>query len=125
MVLMMGGGVMVVGNLQGQETIEVLTKTYGGEDAYGNPIEVETSYEIKNALVAQQGSIIEYDMFSTNPEIEIVVYVNKKWHNVIKSTDVVLYNGKRYEQVNYPTLWKPFKGSIIKPKLIIGLKTVG
>ena len=125
MVLMMGGGVMVVGNLQGQETIEVLTKTYGGEDAYGNPIEVETSYEIKNALVAQQGSTIEYDMFSTNSEIEIVVYLNKKYHNVIKSTDVVLYNGKRYEQVNYPTLWKPFKGSIIKPKLIIGLKTVG
>lgn len=122
---MMGGGVMVVGNLQGQETIEILTKTYGDEDIYGNAVEVETSYEINNALVAQQGSTIEYDMFSTNPEIEIVIYVNKKWHNVIKSTDVVLYNGKRYEQVDYPTLWKPFKGSIIKPKLIIGLKTMG
>lgn len=118
---------MAVGNIIGTETIEVLTKTYGDEDedAYGNPIEVNTSYEIDNVLVAEQGSTIEYDLFQTNPEIEIVLYLNKKWLNVIKSTDVVKYNGKKYKQVDYPTIWKPFKGSIIKPRLIIGLKASG
>ena len=124
--LVVDGGVMVmVMGLVGTETIKVFTKSYGDEDIYGNPTIINTEYVIDNVLVAQQGSVIEYDLFQTNPEIEIVLYLNKKWHNVILSTDVIEYRGKKYQQVDYPTLWKPFKGSIIKPKLIIGLKHVG
>lgn len=104
----------------GRESITVVSKTWTGEDDYGNPIESTTSRIIKNVLVGQTGSTIIYGLSVTNTEIDIVLYLSSR--EVIKSSDEFIYQDRHYLQSGTPTLWRPSAGSINKPKLIVNLK---
>lgn len=108
--------------IAGKEKIILLKKSYTDVDEYNNPVESEIELEIDNVLVAHNSSAIDYDLFSAAAEIDITIYLNASYKDLIKNNDEFEYNGKRYKIVDSPILWETFKGSKIKPKLIIGLK---
>lgn len=104
----------------GREVVTVISKGWSGEDAKGNPVEFKTEREIKNVLVAQSGSTINYGLQDTNIETDIALYLNPR--EEIKSTDEFIYKGRTYQQTSEPIRWVPSRGSIVKPKLIVNLK---
>lgn len=104
----------------GREVVKVLSKTWGPEDAKGNPTETKTERLIKNVLVGYSGSTINYGLAATDTEIDLVMHINAR--EVILPTDEFIYDGRNYQQVGLPTLWKVARGSIVKPKWIVNLK---
>jgi hypothetical protein len=105
----------------GREIVKVVSKSYGTVDNKGNPTEVKTERVIRNVLVAQSGSTINYGLHDTSKEIDIELYLNAR--EDILSDDEFIYEGRNYQQVGEPTLWKTARGSITKPKLIVRLKS--
>lgn len=108
--------------IAGKEKITLIKKSYTDEDEYGNPVETFIEIEINNVLVSQDSSVMVNTLFESSAEVDITIYINKKYSNQIEDNDEFLYRGERYEIVDAPILWETFKGSKIKPKLIIGLK---
>lgn len=106
--------------IAGRESITVVSKSFGSEDEYGNPIETKTERVIKNVLVGQTGSTIIYGLHDTASQIDITVYMRST--EKINPTDEFIYNDRTYHQSGMPTLWRPAAGSINKPKLIVNLK---
>ena len=108
--------------IAGKEKITLIKKTYTDVDEFNNPIEQEVEIEIDNVLVSQDSAVMINTLFESSAEVDITIYINRKYYNQIEDNDEFLYRGERYEIVDAPILWETFKGSKIKPKLIIGLR---
>lgn len=108
--------------IAGKEKIILIKKTYTDVDEFNNPIEQEVEIEIDNVLVSQDSAVMINTLFESSAEVDITAYLNKKYYSQISDEDEFLYRGERYTIVDSPILWETFKGSKIKPKLIIGLR---
>ena len=108
--------------IAGKEKVVLLKKSYTDVDDFNNPIETETKIEIDNVLVSQDSSVMINTLFESSAEVDITIYLNKKYYSEISNEDEFEYRGKKYTIVDSPILWETFKGSKIKPKLIIGLR---
>jgi hypothetical protein len=106
--------------ITGQEVITVVSKSYFGEDDYGNPVEVLSTREVRNVLIANSSSLIDYQIHQDALTVDIMAFLPAA--NTIKLDDEIIYNGKNYKQSGASTLWRGPKRSIIKPKLILLLK---
>lgn len=109
-------------SITGREKITVISKAFGSDDEYGNPVETITERVIKNVLVGQTGSTIIYGLHDTASQDDLTVYMSAK--EKIRPSDEFVYEGRSYHQTSLPTLWKTSAGSIVKPKLIVNLKAV-
>ena len=114
--------VWVMNMIAGKEKMTLLKKSYTDVDEFNNPIETEIEIEINNVLVSQDSAVMINTLFESSPEVDITVYLNKKYYDTIDTEDEFEYRNKRYTIVDAPILWETFKGSRIKPKLIVGLK---
>jgi hypothetical protein len=108
--------------ITGQETIAVVSKSYIGQDDYGNPVEVHSTREVKNVLIANSSSLIDYQISQDALTVDIMAFLPAA--NTIKLDDEIIYKGKNYKQTAAPDIWRGPKRSIIKPKLILFLKLV-
>lgn len=106
----------------GKEEIKLFSKTYSDEDDYGNPIESENEEIIKNVLVGHDSYPVITNMFEKSPEIDVTIYIAPSWKEKINNESEFEYRGRRFVVVDAPILWETFKGSRLKPKLIVGLK---
>lgn len=105
----------------GTETITVISNIQTGTDPdYDHPIFEEIQRDINRVLVQHSSSIIEYQLHQVALDIDITVYLNPR--EIINLDDKVIYQGRIYKQSGKSVLWKPFRGSRLKPKLILFLK---
>lgn len=105
--------------ISGSETIQVLRKTETGVDEYNNPVYSTTSHYVERCLVEIGAASVTQTLFRDFAKIEVTIYAPNGTE--FEETDQIVLRGKKYILSEEPKVWIPMAGSILSPRVILGL----